>query len=43
LISSTFYVLVFVQKKIAQLFLVTFWFWQKDFGKKSTFVQKTPA
>jgi len=31
---------VFVQKIIAQLFLVMFWLWQNNFGKKSTFVQK---
>jgi len=30
----------FVQKIIAQLFLVTFWLWQKDFGKKRLSYEK---
>jgi len=29
-----------VQKIIAQLFLVTFWLWQKDFGKKALSYKK---
>jgi hypothetical protein len=33
----------FVRKIITQLILVTFWLWQKDFGKKSTFIQITCA
>ena len=32
----------FIQKIILQLFPGTFWRWQKDFGEKSTYVQKIP-
>jgi len=30
----------FYENALSSFSLVTFWLWRKDFGKKSTFVQK---